>query len=65
MSKEKKKFVLLMVFQINCSPLDLFSDFLGIKAELNAIRSVDKLLFPQSSNQVRHVENKQKKFKLF
>ena len=31
-----------MVFQVNCLPLDLFSDFKGIKAEINAIESVDK-----------------------
>ena len=49
-----------MVFEVNCSPLDLFSDLLGHKAEL-----VDSLSLSQSSCQVRHVENKGKNSNIF
>ena len=49
-----------MVFEVNCSPLDLFSDLLGHKAEL-----VDSLSLSQSSCQVRHVENKEKNSNIF
>ena len=53
-----------MVFEVNCSPLDLSSDLLGHKAEFNLVWSVESLSF-QSSGQVRHVENKEKNSNIF
>ena len=59
------EFLLLMVFEVNCSPLDLSSDLLGHKAEFNLVWSVESLSLSQSSGQVRHVENKEKNSNIF